>query len=98
MTGHLDTITSDQLEGLLLDIWMSGFKSGAVSTLANLEINENGTPEREAVAASKKLGSRVAARLFEDPLKRAHVLAMISQFIHARLGITCGCGQHRTGG
>ncbi len=59
MTG-LDTITSDQLEGLLLDIWMSGFKSGAVSTLANLE--------------------------------------MISQFIHARLGITCGCGQHRTGG
>lgn len=40
----------------------------------------------------------ITSDLFEDPLKRAHVLAMISQFIHARLGITCGCGQHRTGG
>ena len=68
MAAHTHELAGKDLDALLLQVWMSGFKSGAASIVANSL--PAGIPQELRRATAAEIATRLTAEAFEDPAAR----------------------------
>lgn len=73
MTDHEHTLAGAELEKVLLDVFMSGFKSGVGTAVATI-LSRSQVPDALRDVLSAQMATEASSQAFEDPAFRETAL------------------------
>ena len=83
MTDHVHELAGAELDKVLLGVWLSGFKSGVGTMVANQVSSDATADVRKLIASS--VATRLTAQAYEDPATRLVVDASIRESLRCSL-------------